>query len=215
MMISAEQVRAARAMLDWSQDVLAKESGLSLATIHNLEKGNISAKSSGEIRKIFENKGFEFHGNTGVNRRCEETMTFHGRDSIEKFYEEMLMTLKEKNCSVAAVFKSQERLACCLGATKTSGLERLQEISKHAPVKCLLTDARQSSPFIPWFQFRTFNQHQIIPWSTFIYDNKSVLVLTANRVDFTFFVIKSVDSAKDGLKEFDQHWDTAFPFSPR
>jgi len=213
MIISPEQVRAARAMLDWSQDMLAKESGLSLATIHNLEKGQISSRSSSEVRKIFENKGFEFHGNSGVNRRCEETKTFHGRDSIDRFYEDMLLTLKKKNGRVAAVFKTQELLTCCLGASKEAGLQRLEELSKHASIKCLLTEARQSPLFIPWFQFKTFNQHQIIPWSTFIYDNKSVMVVTTNRIDFTFFVIKSIESAQDGLKEFDTHWDAAFPFA--
>ena len=38
-MISAEQSRAARAWLDWSQDDLAKRAKVSLSTVRDFEKG--------------------------------------------------------------------------------------------------------------------------------------------------------------------------------
>ncbi|MFK8034901.1 MAG: multiprotein-bridging factor 1 family protein [Hyphomicrobiales bacterium] len=38
-MITAEQCRGARGMLDWSQARLAKEAGVSLSTVRDFEKG--------------------------------------------------------------------------------------------------------------------------------------------------------------------------------
>lgn len=46
-MRSAEQLRAARALLDWSQDKLAETSGVGVATIRRLEgqRGNLRTYS--------------------------------------------------------------------------------------------------------------------------------------------------------------------------
>jgi transcriptional regulator with XRE-family HTH domain len=42
--INARQIKAARALLDWSQEDLANTSGLSIATIRKIESGHISPR---------------------------------------------------------------------------------------------------------------------------------------------------------------------------
>jgi len=42
--INARQIKAARALLDWSQENLASASGLSIATIRKIESGHISPR---------------------------------------------------------------------------------------------------------------------------------------------------------------------------
>lgn len=39
-MLTSEQIRAARALLGWKQDELAKKAGIGLATIQRLERGS-------------------------------------------------------------------------------------------------------------------------------------------------------------------------------
>jgi DNA-binding transcriptional regulator YiaG len=60
--MTPEQCRAARGWIDWSQDQLAKASGVSLSTVRDFEKGrrvpignNLAA-----IRKSLENQGIIF-----------------------------------------------------------------------------------------------------------------------------------------------------------
>jgi transcriptional regulator with XRE-family HTH domain len=43
-MISIQQIKAARALLEWRQEDLAKKSGLSLAAINKLERGLVSPR---------------------------------------------------------------------------------------------------------------------------------------------------------------------------
>jgi len=212
MILSAEQIKAARAMLDWTQDILAYESGLSPNTIRNLEKGYISIRSSMDVRKTFENRGFEFAGKNGLLRHSDEHRTYHGADSCDQFYGDLLATVQEKNCEIAGIFKSQEMFKRALGITNISRLERLEQIGKHAKVKCLITDMRQISTFMSSFEFRAMPHNPFCPMGSLIYDDKTVIVVT-NGIEFTFFVFKSTNVARGSRKEFDAHWDAATPFT--
>ncbi len=63
-MITAEQIRGARAMLRWSAKALADHSGLSLATIQRMEATRgvptSSAKNVEIVQRTFEDAGIEF-----------------------------------------------------------------------------------------------------------------------------------------------------------
>lgn len=39
-MLTSEQIRAARALLDWKQEELARKAGIGLATLQRLERGS-------------------------------------------------------------------------------------------------------------------------------------------------------------------------------
>ena len=63
-MLTAAQIRAARALLGWSQPALAKESGVSLPTIVRMESqlgpGRSSAANVDAVRRALEKAGVLF-----------------------------------------------------------------------------------------------------------------------------------------------------------
>lgn len=64
-MLQASQIRAARALLNWSQGELVEKSGLSLTTIRRMEDDKIgpersSAGNVAAITKIIEDAGVTF-----------------------------------------------------------------------------------------------------------------------------------------------------------
>ncbi len=65
-MLTAAQIRAARALLDWTQPDLAREAGLSLPTIRRMEgtmgPGRSSAANVDAVRRALESGGVEFIG---------------------------------------------------------------------------------------------------------------------------------------------------------
>lgn len=210
MMISPQQIRAARAMLEWSQETLAQEAGLSLATIYNLEKGHQSLRSSQGIRKAFENKGFEFSGTNGVSRRLEEHTNYGGPEGADKFYEDLLATARDQDSDIVAMFASQEDFAKALGVDPMGSLSRLEELSKQARIKCLLWDIRKSGLFIPYFEFRAATtKRKLSPFSLVSYGRKTALIAFDN--DFTYFVMTSAVIANDTVKDFMIDWDAALP----
>lgn len=61
-MITGEQIRAARAMLDWTRFDLAHESGVGHATVQNFERGwyNPTQINVDKIVQAFLRQGVEF-----------------------------------------------------------------------------------------------------------------------------------------------------------
>jgi predicted transcriptional regulator len=66
-MLSSAQCRAARGLLDWSQQDLAREAGVGLVTVHQLEAGTSKPRRStlDVIRRAFETAGVEFIDENG------------------------------------------------------------------------------------------------------------------------------------------------------
>jgi transcriptional regulator with XRE-family HTH domain len=62
------QCRAARGLLDWTQDRLAKEAGVSALTIRNFEGGKTKPAPAtlAVLRQAFERAGVEFLNGGGV-----------------------------------------------------------------------------------------------------------------------------------------------------
>jgi transcriptional regulator with XRE-family HTH domain len=69
--ISSAQIRAARALLDWSARELSKRSGVSQSTIHRAETtdGNVHGHTLVTIKATFEQFGIEFLSDSGVRLR--------------------------------------------------------------------------------------------------------------------------------------------------
>jgi transcriptional regulator with XRE-family HTH domain len=78
------QLRAARAFLSWSQERLAYESGISLATIKRLEPGDgllaTKLETAEKLRRTLEAAGIEFMngGQPGVRLRAQPTAQVAG-----------------------------------------------------------------------------------------------------------------------------------------
>lgn len=76
--MTSGQLRAARALLDWSQSTLAEKAGLSVETIKRLErmKGSLDAtkvSTLDSIEKAFDKAGVEFtnHDAPGVRMKAK------------------------------------------------------------------------------------------------------------------------------------------------
>lgn len=96
-MITTQQIKAARALLDWNQSDLADASGLSLAAVNNLERGIGSPRveTMGAIEHALKMAGIEFIGTDGVRRLSEpfEMYKYEGPDFNTKLNDDMLGNL--------------------------------------------------------------------------------------------------------------------------
>jgi transcriptional regulator with XRE-family HTH domain len=211
--IHAKQIKAARAYLDWSQEDLARASGLAVSTIRNLETGYIPrGKTTKIIRQAIENAGLEFIEPEGFRRRTDEVNILEGLDSCDALFEDMIATVKKRAYNIS-IMMSQEMLFQFFGLTGAEHQSNLARLKNYADILCLLSDAEKSSLHMPQIEFRTTAKENIGPMPYFLYDNKHVLVLREGGERFRFVVFNSPLIAFSYRAHFLSIWELATPLT--
>jgi transcriptional regulator with XRE-family HTH domain len=97
-MISLQQIRAARGLLNWGQSDMARACGLSLTAVNNIDRGHARprAQTLQKIRKVFEGQGVEFIDGHGVRLRHEgfRVEVFEEKDAFALYMQDVVETLK-------------------------------------------------------------------------------------------------------------------------
>lgn len=96
-MISPQQIKAARSLLDWKQSDLAQQAGLSLPSINNIERaiGSPRADTLAAIQHALEKAGIEFlTGGVRLKDEIFEIQKFQGRDFIERQNDDLFSCMK-------------------------------------------------------------------------------------------------------------------------
>lgn len=93
-MIEARQIRAARALLDWTRDDLAKASGVSVPALTQIEGEHRMARGSSldKIRGALEGAGVVFTDNMGVKMKSDLLTVFEGDGGIQRFMDDLYVT---------------------------------------------------------------------------------------------------------------------------
>lgn len=96
-MPTIEQIRAARALIGWSQGELAEQAGLSQTGIARIENGTNQPNSStiDKITKAFDRADIEFIGETGVKKKTGEVRVYRGSDGFSFFLDDVYTTAKQ------------------------------------------------------------------------------------------------------------------------
>ncbi len=209
--ITARQIKAARALLDWSQDQLAEAAGLSNTTVRNLEAGNVSPRSSREIAVAVVNAGLELTDGEGVRWRDPEIQLFRGIDSCDRLFQDIQSSLKAKGGDLLIVAKSPEILTLASGAPRRHNLARLGELGKQFVVKCLLSDAIAPSFPRPSFELRSTSRFAFGPSSCFLYAGKCAYIQPEGRQSLLILVLDVAAAAIDSERCFRSLWDNALP----
>ena len=95
-MIEPRQIRAARALLNWSQDDLATASGIARSSIKNIENDITTARKDTihDIQAALENCGIEFMAGSGVRVKSDFVTHLAGKDTFLKILEDVVQTLR-------------------------------------------------------------------------------------------------------------------------
>jgi transcriptional regulator with XRE-family HTH domain len=97
-MITIEQIKAARALLNWTQKDLAKVSGISLAAITQIERGagNPRVATLQTIQSAFEKYQIDFSDDPGVRivREPFGVQVWQGREAMLKCWRDIEEVLK-------------------------------------------------------------------------------------------------------------------------
>jgi transcriptional regulator with XRE-family HTH domain len=214
--VSAQQVKAARALLNWKQEDLAAASCMSLSAIRSFEIGYAPRISTTiAICKAIENAGIEFIEDDGVKRSNPEIKLYRGSDSCDEFFDNVFRTVKKQDSEVIVFVKEHEALTQSCGVPRRTNLERLETISNEVTVKCLVLDVLTTPLCSSAIEFRLSSQQIIGPSSVLVYGNKYATIIPEGRQDFIIHVFSIVTVTLGYREQFLSLWDASMPILTR
>jgi transcriptional regulator with XRE-family HTH domain len=179
-MLTKEQVRAARAYLDWDRKDLARESGVTLDQIVGLESGRTESPRPGilkEIEETFLHQGLTFKEG-GVIPKADCTTRFEGEGWYLRMLDDVYNTLlNHKNPEAIILF----------GNEKLSPPEMIQCWEK---IRTLGTKIRRIVKAGDTYLLGPIQEYKSIPAEFF---NNHIILIYANKVGIC------VDENKMGL----------------
>lgn len=119
-MITLSQIKAARALLGWTQERLAQVAGLSLPAVNNLERGLTTPRRETlqHIETALSAAGIDFIDHSGVRLRPPEleTRIIEGPDWLHQYDDILIGHMRHANDEICQ-FSCDERLWMVYGST--------------------------------------------------------------------------------------------------
>lgn len=213
--ISASQIRAARALLNRSQEDLAATAGLSINTIRKLEFGHISprGKTTEFIRNAFENSGLEFIESNGVRQKPETIEVFEGSESLINFFDDIYHTTRRKGGDIITVATNPSLTWKMLGEFGDVHRNRMHAIRNTFTCRCLVTENTKDLPAPSYCEYHTLSKSYVNSISFYVYDDKCAIRAMSSD-NYPRIVIVSSRSVADSFRQqFNSMWDKATPLN--
>jgi transcriptional regulator with XRE-family HTH domain len=171
--INARQIKAARALLNWSQEDLAEASSLSITTIRKIESGHLSprGKTTQAIISGLEGADIELIDSTGVRLRNQDVEIIEGDDCYLQLLDKIYHDMKKGGGEVLFMNADGTRV----NAAESDGHLRLRKCGLKFR---LLVEEGNTHLVFPSSEYRW------VPKKYFKYD---VLIIYQNKVAFCVY----------------------------
>ena len=211
-MITPEQIKAARALLKWKQSTLAEESGISLPSINNVERGIGSPRvdTMRAIQSALEEGGVQFISGLGVCLREEifEVHKYEGAEFIAKLHGDLLSCMKGPEDSVAMCSVDERKYA------QNSAEETMRYFNHFKATgfkeRILI---RQDDTFLlsPPETYRWISPELIGTIPYYVYKDRFAMIMWESR---RTVIIRNQSIADTFRRQFDFLWNIATPLPP-
>ncbi len=214
-MPTIEQIRAARALIGWSQGDLAERAELSQTGIARIENGT-NQPSSTTLAKIvdaFDSAGIEFIDDSGVKKRTNEIRILRGQKGFWAFYDDVYETIKEFGGEICISNNDEENCDKWFGVKKWHehknrmvGLSKARNFNFRILVK--EGDCHFVVPECAEYRWIAKERFSDVPF--YVYGEKLAIFLYEPD-DVSIFVIDNSKIAETYKIQFSIMWDQAIP----
>jgi len=208
-MITVEQIKGARGLLDWSQEELAKKSGVSKPTINNIERFIIvpRIKTIDKIKQAFIDAGIEFTEGPGVkfSSHAIKIRTFEGSEALFRLFEDIFVTLKNAENKELLSAGVDERKFYEIGGER---FIKVLERNKKAGIKSKLLIAEGDHYLLEDksnYRWCKKDIHQQVAYH--VYGDTYAILLWGPPVKIV--IIRNAQIASDYRKQFLMNWNNS------
>ena len=161
-MPTLEQIRAARALLGWSQHDLAGKADLSQTGIARIENGTNqpNSKTISKIEAAFDAADVEFLDTTGVRKRTGQVKILHGRDGLRQMFYELYEMAKNVGGEFCLFNGVPSNLNEWLGDEwYQAHKKRMAEVKDNFHYNIIVRHGEKNLPALDYATYRFFPEH--------------------------------------------------------
>jgi len=210
-MITLQQIRAARGLLNWSQSELAKFCGLSVTSMSKIDRGISKPRVTTleKIQDLFEKQGVEFTSGNGV-RMCDEVFNVQiceGEDLHYRYHQDIFNTLRTYGGDAGHIF-TDEQPVISNPKWRKALFNYYREFRKYGfSERILLTEGVMERYGPPdCVTYRWCSKELASDAGTSVYGNKYAIFLPNKIV-----MIENQAIADKFFKQFEESWNNAKP----
>ncbi len=207
-MPTTEQIRAARALIGWSQGELAEQAGLSQTGIARIENGTNQPNSQTleKITDAFEKEGIVFI--LGGVQKVQDTLTiYEGEDCLRKLQDDIYHTLSPSQGEVLLL--GIDELSPEEKENYDYTLMHIDRLKKAGISERILVKEEETTFIAPKSWYKTIPNKYFSPYTVFIYDSK--IALTLRQPHNKVLMLNNRFFAETMNNFFNMLWDQGTP----
>lgn len=212
-MPTIQQIRAARALIGWSQGELAAQSNLSQTGIARIENGTNQPNST-TIQKIisaFDRADIEFIGESGVRKRSGDVKKFRGKTGLIQFMDDVYESAKTVGGDMCFYNIVPQNWLNTLGEEWwKSHVDRMKKYNAQTNIQIMVPEGNDAFISTEYAQYKWFPKDFELSGkrSLYVYGGKlGFVTFHEDSEDIEVLLLKNKDFS-DGVKAlFDIAWD--------
>ena len=213
-MITAAQLRAARGLVDWTRNELAKAANISPETVKNIEHGIFRPQEETveRIVRTFAMHSVVFTDNEGVKISKELVRTFIGQKGYVEWLEDICDTMAAGGCTCQ--FNFSDTLIGNYGKDYLETYSKRMSVVQNLDARCLVPEGDANFP-VKHCQYKWLAKAHKDSVPFFLYNNKIAFLSSGPNDELTFVAIYSESLAKAHKQQFELFWDKAEALNPK
>ncbi len=209
-MPTLEQIRAARALIGWSQSDLADHADLSQTGIARIENGTNQPNSTTieKIRAAFDKVDIEFIDNSGVKKRTSEVRTLRGTDGFKAFLDDIYEVAKTEGGELCLHNAKPENWYDLVDKDWYHSIHAKRMIEIKDNIKVKITAGEGDWTFIGsefaeyrWFPKKLFNDQSIYAYGP------KLAFISFNKNDSTIQILDNREFSEGFRVLFNSAWE--------
>ncbi len=225
-MITAAQLRAARGLLDWTRNDLAKAANISPETVKNIEHGTFRPQetTADSIVRAFAAHDVQFTANEGVQIKRDAVIRYEGDNGFREFMDDVYETAKQKesliggNKPICIGNVNDKYFGEHLGEFNLHHIKRMNEV-EGLKINILIQQRPQTITDQEKKSGKSYREYRIHPHKLsgnvpyYVYGDKLAILSFDENSHVQVIVLQSSTVASAYRKEFFALWDIAEPIS--
>ena len=207
-MITAAQLRAARGLVDWTRNELAKAANISPETVKNIEHGIFrpQEQTAEAIVKTFAAMGVEFTENEGVRMAEKSVRVYPGIEGYGQFLDFICEQMKNGGDSYQLNYPDSviKRFGGEAGKNYLAKMGTVERLN----AKCLVPEGDMNFP-AKYCQYRWLAKEHSHALPYYMFGDYVSLLSAISDEDVVFIVIHSPVLAQILRDQFNKYWDNA------